>query len=86
MHEALAHLKKRTEAAKKELDELAKLVSTQSEREQKALESFEYGNDFDAQRALPQERVVEALQEALEGVEEARDGLIRAVSAFKELR
>jgi len=86
MHEALAHLKKLAEAAKKEIDDLAKLVATQSEREQKALEAFEYGNDFDAERALPQEKIVEALQEALEGVEDAKDGLIRVVHAFKELR
>lgn len=86
MHEAIEYLKKRTEAARKELDELTGLVAKQSEREQKALESFEYGNDFDAERALPQEKLVEALQEALEGLEEARDGLIRAVEAWKGVR
>jgi hypothetical protein len=86
MHEAIAFLKKRTEAAKKELDELASVLAKQSEREQKALEAAEYGADFDAGRALPQETVVEALQDAVEGVEEARDGLIRAVEAFKTLR
>ena len=86
MHEAIAFLKKRTEAAKKELDELATVLAKQSEREQKALESFEYGNDFDAERALPQERVVEALQEALEGVEQGREGLLGAVEAFRTIR
>lgn len=86
MHEAIAFLRKRTEAAKKEIDELASVLSKQNEREQKALEAAEYGAEFDAGRALPQEKLVEALQEALEGVEEARDGLIRAVEAFKTLR
>ncbi len=86
MHEAIEYLKKRTEAARKEVAELAELVAKQSERETKALEAFEYGNDFDAQRALPQEKIVEALQEALEGLEEARDGLIKATTAFKGVR
>jgi hypothetical protein len=86
MHEALDHLKKRADAARKEVAELADAIAKQSEREQKALEAFEYGTDFDAERALPQERVVEALQEALEGIEAARDGLIAAAAAFKKIR
>lgn len=86
MHEAIAFLKKRAEASKKDVDELAGLLAKQAEREQKALEAAEFGADFDAGRALPQEKIVEALQDALEGVEEARDGLIRVVAAFKTLR
>jgi len=86
MHEAIAFLKKRVEAAKKDLDEVTTLVAKQSEREQKALEAAEFGAEFDAGKALPQEQLVEALQEALEGMEEARDGLIRAAAAFKTLR
>ena len=86
MHEAIAFLKKRTEAAKKEIDELAAMLGKQSEREQKALEAAEFGDEFDAGRAVPQEKLVEALQDAVEGVEDAREGLIRAVEAFKKLR
>jgi uncharacterized protein with ATP-grasp and redox domains len=79
-------LRKKTEAAKKELDELAALVAKQSEKEQKALEAAEFGNEFDAAAALPQEKIVEAFQEALEGIEDAREGLINAVAAFKTVR
>ena len=86
MHEALSFLKKQTDAARKALDELAGAVAKQSELETRKLEALEFGNEFDGERALPQERVVEALQEALEGVEEARDGLARAVEAFREMR
>lgn len=86
MHEAIAHLKKQTEAARKSLDELATALARQSERETKALEAAEFGREFDAEAALPQETLVEALQEALEGVEEARDGLQQAVAAFKRVR
>ena len=86
MHEAVEFLRKKAEASKKELEELAKALAKQAEREQKQLESIEFGNDFDADSALPQERIVEALQEALEGAEEARAGLIRVVTALKGVR
>lgn len=86
MHEAIAFLKRKTDEARKAVDELASALAKQSERETKALEAAEFGTDFDADAALPQERIVEAMQEALEGVEEARDGLIRATEAWKRIR
>ena len=86
MHEANAFLKRKTEEARKAVDELALALAKQSERETKALEAAQFGAEFDGDAALPQEKIVEALQDALEGVEDAREGLIRATEAWKRVR
>ena len=88
MHEAIAFLKRQTFEAKKVVDELAKALEKQSELETRKLEALEFGADeqFDGRAALPQERLVEAIQDALEGVEEARDSLIRASEAWKRVK
>ncbi len=86
MHEAIDHLKKKIDALRKELDALASALAEQAEREGKALDAIEYGPDFDEEAALPQETIVEALQDALEGAEEARDALLRASEALKGAR
>jgi hypothetical protein len=86
MHEAIGYLQKRIEALSKETDGVLDELSKQVERESKALESMEYGRDFDEERSLLQEKVVEVLQDALEALQDAQTGARDAAKAFDRLK
>jgi hypothetical protein len=86
MHEAISYLQKRIEALSKETDSVLDELSKQVERESKTLESMEYGRDFDEERSLLQEKVVEVLQDSLEALQEAQAGARDAAKAFDRLK
>ena len=86
MHEAISYLSKRVEALSKETNEVFEELSKQVGRETKTLEEMSYGRSFDEERVLLQERVVEALQDALEALEEAQDGAREAALVLKKVK
>jgi hypothetical protein len=86
MHEAISYLQKRIETLSKETDGVLDELSKQVERESKTLESMEYGRDFDEERSLLQEKVVEVLQDALEALQDAQAGARDAAKAFDRFK
>lgn len=84
MHEVFGYLAKRVDAARAAVDEVARELEKQLEREQKALESVEYGDEFDAERAQVMEAVVAAMQAALERMHTAEEQLQAAHETLRE--
>lgn len=85
MHEVFSYLAKRVDGARTGVEELARELQQQLEREQKALEAAEYGDEFDSERSVVLEAVVAALQEALERVHAAEEQLTEARETLREV-
>lgn len=84
MHEVFGYLAKRVDAARLAVEEVSRELEKQLEREQKALESAEYGDEFDAERSTVMEAVVAAMQAALERMHSAEEQLREAHETLRE--
>lgn len=71
MHAAFNHLGKRVREAQEALNQVIREIQKQAERETKTLEQAAFGDEFDEELAPIQDKVVAALQEAMELLDEA---------------
>jgi len=86
MHQAFTHLAKRVADVSKALLEVSQELQNQLERENKTLEEAEYGDAFDEELAPIQEKVVAALQESLEELDDAERLLASTEVRLKDIQ
>ncbi len=85
MHQVFVHLAKRVASAREALNVVIREMQKQSEHETKTLEEAAYGDEFNSELAPIQEKVVAALQEVLEALDEADARLGLAEETIKSI-
>lgn len=85
MHEVFSYLAKRVDAARLSVEEVSRELEKQLEREQKSLETAEFGDEFDAERAEVMELVVAAMQDAVERLHSAEEQLREAHETLRDV-
>ena len=85
MHEVFSYLAKRVDAARLSVEEVSRELEKQLEREQKSLETAEFGDEFDAERSEVLELVVAAMQDALERLHSAEEQLREAHETLRDV-